>query len=610
MKKLLFMASIASFLALNSVKAQTQLFFDNFESYTAELGLVSQSGLPWATWSGGLSDDATVTGAFAYNGNNSVRVNTDKDIILNLGDKTTGRYQVSFHKRVAAGSMGYFNLLNEFAGANSIWAIQVYFNSDGTGSVDANGANAATFNYTLDQWMYINIIVDVDDDYATLYIDGNEIISWIFSKGASGDEDLPKLDALNLYGHSEGVVPGLYYIDDVSFNEMVSFSPPTDLVATLTGDDIELTWNAPGLTPDSYRIIANNNIIASGITVTNYTHANPYPNTYSYTVRAHYDSLGYSPSSNIAVETRPGGSERNFVVLERATGTWCNACPGAAMAVSQMEGENLKVANIAYHYDDNYETPQSLIRLDYYGIVSFPTVIFDGTYQKSGGSQTENQYPVYKPIFDEKIEIPSIYELDMEIEQISQNSYKATVNVIENLAYFSGTLKMYGVLTESNILVNWHGQTKVDFVCREIFPGTDGINLDFSTNDSLTIDIDFDIETTWVKNNCQFIVFIQVNETKEILQAAKIKMSTIVDIEEYNIESSLIIRPNPASEFISVYAKDINTISILNLTGQTVLEKNVSGSESHINIEHLTKGIYLVRVIGSDGIATRKLVVM
>jgi thiol-disulfide isomerase/thioredoxin len=588
--------------------AQTVVFSDDFESYTSGNLLVSTSSHPeWMTWTQpyGAAEDVVVSTTQASQGNNSINVQLNKDIVLHLGDKTTGRYQIMFDIFPNASQDAYFNLLNDFNGNNSVWAFQVYFLANGTGTVDADGAGTASFAYTNGAWNSVNIIVDVDDDFATFYLNGVEIVSWVFSKGALGGGTMQKLDAVNFFGHTNNN----YFVDDVIVYEQPSFTGPLNLLATLHGNDVDLTWDAPaGPVPDSYVIIANNSVIATGVAGTSYTHLNPYPGDYTYTVKAHYDGLGYSQKSNDADITIAGGVERNFVLIEKGTGTWCVYCPGAAMGLEQLSNEGHDVAVIAYHSGDSYETPDAASRLSYYAISSFPSVVFDGGNLMAGGNATQSLYPSYRPVYDEKITIPSLHSIDLQVEQTGVGTFAATIDVEQHSDYYSGDFKLFGVVTESSIMENWQNQTHLDFVFRSIYPSAAGQTVNFSSSTTYNTTINFTINSGWVKDNCEFIVFLQYPSTKGIMQTAKVDMSTIISVEDYQ-QTQIVIRPNPASDFVSVYANDMKAVHILSLTGQKVFSQTVTGNETHIDIQHIPSGIYLIQTETEGTVKTSKLVI-
>jgi len=265
--------------------------------------------------------------------------------------------------KVPTGKIGYFNVLQDFASSNSLWGMELYFNVNGTGTVNAGGENAGEFVYTQGSWVPISLMIDVDDDFATIYIDNSEVVSWVWSTGSQGSNTLHKLDAINFYGPTTGGTAETYF-DDIEFIEQVDLAGPTNLVATVTGSDINLTWDAPTSgAPDNYSIVRNGVVINSTTTATSFSDVNLYPNTYVYEVKAHTIGLGYSPSSNTAEGIIAGGLERTKVLFEIATGTWCQYCPGAAKGADDMESNGHDVAIIEYHQGDEYETSTTLDRI-------------------------------------------------------------------------------------------------------------------------------------------------------------------------------------------------------------------------------------------------------
>ncbi len=148
MKKLYTLTLVLLF-SISLGYAQTTLFSDTFETYTAGSKLVQQApGTDWTTWSNapGGSEDPVVSTTQANGGTKSVKIAQNNDLVLKLNDKVTGRYQVKMFAYVPAAKIGYFNLLQDFAASTSIWGMEVYFNADGTGDVNAGGEGAASFH--------------------------------------------------------------------------------------------------------------------------------------------------------------------------------------------------------------------------------------------------------------------------------------------------------------------------------------------------------------------------------------------------------------------------------------------------------------------------------
>jgi hypothetical protein len=583
--------------------AQTTLFTDNFESYTAGSKLVQQApGTDWTTWSNapGGSEDPIVSDAQANGGTKSVKIAPNNDLVLKLNDKTTGRYQIKMFAYVPTGKIGYFNVLQDFASSNSQWGMEVYFNVNGTGDVNAGGELSGSFTYVQATWIPISVLVDLDDDFATLYINNSEVVSWIWSTGAQGSGNLLKLDAVNFYGPTSGGTAECYF-DDIEFIEQVDLVGPENLVASVSGSDISLTWDAPTSgTPDNYSIIRNGVVINSNATTTSYTDVNLYPNTYVYEVKAHYIGMGYSPSSNPAEGTIDGGLERTKVLFEIATGTWCQYCPGAAKGADDMVENGHDVAIIEYHGGDNYENTASLDRISYYNITGYPTTRVDGVLEMVGGNATTSLYPSYLNMYNDRIDVPSIHFLERNIEHVSGNTYRATVTIEQASNYFPSDLILHTALTESHIPDLWlSGMTEVNFVCREMFPSSAGTPLDFSASNTLTFTFDFST-TGYVFENLEFVAFVQHNPSKEIVQSVShLMLYTGLEKDE---KLALTAYPNPTLDYINLQVNSDKQISymITDVLGKIMVPMTKAVAETtRIDVSSWNSGVYIIKT--NDG---------
>lgn len=148
MKKLLLFSGIL--FAFFAMQAQTILIQDNFDSYTVgdKLGVVNTA---FSTWSAapGTAEDGTISNEQAASPSNSLKVAPGNDIILPLGNLTTGVYVIEFDYYVpSTGAGAYFNVLHSFAGSSSQWALECYFRNDGTGYLMAGTALAGDLPIT------------------------------------------------------------------------------------------------------------------------------------------------------------------------------------------------------------------------------------------------------------------------------------------------------------------------------------------------------------------------------------------------------------------------------------------------------------------------------
>jgi hypothetical protein len=610
MKKL-YTSTLMLLLCISYSYAQTTLFTDNFETYTAGSKLVQQApGTDWTTWSNapGGAEDPIVTDAQANGGTKSVKIAPNNDLVLNLNDKTSGRYQIKMFAKVPSGKIGYFNVLQDFASSNSIWGMELYFNVNGTGTVHAGGENAGEFLYTQGTWVPISLMIDVDDDFATLYVNNSEVVSWIWSTGSQGSNTLHKLDAINFYGPASGGTAETYF-DDIEFIEQVDLVGPTNLAATVTGSDINLTWDAPSSgTPDNYSIVRNGVVINSTTTGTCYSDAGLYPNTYTYEVKAHYIGLGYSPSSNSAGGTIEGGLERTKVLYEIATGTWCQYCPGAAKGADDLVANGHDVAIIEYHSGDEYENGASTDRISYYGITGFPTTEADGILEMVGGNATTSLYPAYLSMYNQRITVPSIHFLDKKIEHVSGDMYRATITIEQFNNYFPSDLVLHTALTESHIPDNWlSGMTEVNFVCRDMFPNAMGTPLDFTPSNTLTFTFDFSV-AGYVFENLEFIAFVQHGPSREVVQSIS-HMMLFTGLKE-DQKLALTAYPNPTTDYINLQSNSQKPISymVTDIMGKVMVPMTTVAAElTKIDVSHWDAGVYIIKT--NDGFS-RKITVL
>ncbi len=220
MKKFLLFASVL-FIWATQLNAQV-IIDENFDSYTVGNGAALEAGAPWTTWSAapGGTEDPLISSTQSVSPSNSVYVGaTTNDFIVHFSDLTTGVYDISFQLFVETGKMGYYNVLNNFAGGSSTWAMESFIRSSGYLSWTAGGVeDSITFDF--DTWTAIGFHVDLDNDTAIMSVAGADVMGWKFSSGSAGTGTTLKLDAMNFYGAGEGAVLPGYYVDDFVFENV------------------------------------------------------------------------------------------------------------------------------------------------------------------------------------------------------------------------------------------------------------------------------------------------------------------------------------------------------------------------------------------------------
>ena len=107
-------------------------------------------------------------------------------------------------------------------------------------------------------------------------------------------------------------------------------------------------------------------------------------------------------------------------------------------------------------------------------------------------------------------------------------------------------------------------------------------------------------------NGSTFPLDITLSSTAQLL--CNISVAT-----ELNSNDLFSIYPNPATDHLSINFKEISlnaTIQLVDLIGQTVFEKNISGqSELEINLSSVADGIYAVKYFDGTKLQSCKLIV-
>lgn len=252
MKKLLLFSGIL--VAVLALQAQTIVFQQNFDSYNVgdKIAAVNSSFTTWSAAPGG-SEDGTISNEFAASPSNSLKIVAGNDVVFPIANFTTGEYVIEFDYYVpSSGTGAYFNVLHNFAGTTSEWALECYFYNNGTGYLMVGGSTAdqISFTYPSNQFFHVYIKVDLTEDEAKLEINDNQVHTWPFHYTPTATTGLTQLGGVNFYSAAPpNLSTGTYYIDnfklrmdDVAVQENVNtftiYPNPVTSVLNIKGNDI------------------------------------------------------------------------------------------------------------------------------------------------------------------------------------------------------------------------------------------------------------------------------------------------------------------------------------------------------------------------------------
>ena len=190
------------------------IFCDDFEAYDPDLKLGPQSA-HWTTRSGmeGGDEDGIVSTEQASTAPNALKIaganpgGGPQNVVLELGNRDTGRYDLRWRMYVPGGKKAYFNLLDTVPPGAGAGALHLIFDAANTGELrlTAAGPPVATFAYPNGQWFDVRQLFDLDHRLVTLFVNGKFIHKRSFEN---------RLGGANFFGPDD---QHLYYVDDVVF---------------------------------------------------------------------------------------------------------------------------------------------------------------------------------------------------------------------------------------------------------------------------------------------------------------------------------------------------------------------------------------------------------
>ncbi len=293
------------------------------------------------------------------------------------------------------------------------------------------------------------------------------------------------------------------------------------------------------------------------------------------------------------------------ILIEHFTNTRCSICASKNPAFYSTLANYPQVLHIAFHpsapyslcYFSQQNKTENDARTNYYGIFgSTPKVVLNG---KNLGSPSPL---INNTTLDTALGQTSPIEVSATEELIGTDSVRVKVVVKTTGATLLSTVKLFAGVAENPINYNaWNGETVHHDVFRKALTDATGNLFALPVlNDSSVFEFIYAIGNGWSVNNIYTLAFVQRDDTKEILNAAKSHRvaapSSIEDIE--NEMFSLF--PNPSSATLSLTKFKFNNAqiySVFDIAGRKVIESKLEQNE--IDITALSNGIYFLRLNNS-----------
>ena len=224
----LYKSLLLAVLMLSCGMVSAQNLFYDFENCNVGDKVAATLGEPWTTWdyAPGSATDAVVTDEISL-GTRAIKIDNGNDLVLKLGDKTTGDYRIEFDMYIPEGKESYFNILHEFAGSNnSVWAQQMWLQSQQYGNHFYPGGTYDPFDVPYNEWLHIVIDVNLDHVWSCMVkINDELILVWNYaisysSSSGSGYTNSPCLSAMDFFPSCADPNGNGFFVDNISITKV------------------------------------------------------------------------------------------------------------------------------------------------------------------------------------------------------------------------------------------------------------------------------------------------------------------------------------------------------------------------------------------------------
>ena len=563
--------------------ASAQMFSYDFEQLNVGDPVAATIGDPWTTWNNapGSAEDGLIADEQAV-GNRSLKIDSGNDVVLKLGDKTTGAYRLSFDMFVPEGKEAYFNVLHEFAGSNSSVLFNMWLNSESNGNL-INGMSMSYINivFPLNEWNTIIVEYYVDDALTCIKIN-DEIVCL----GMSFKTDHP-LAAIDFWPCSNNPDRNGFYIDNVIYEEIEG---PFALNLTYSPNEINANLKQDTIDNTSYSFSINNdgNTMARVCSWVDYGIGEDGGEP----VTLHYDTAPYDTYGNY--------NNNPYIEI------------GIEYSDDDLIDFNMigrKITGMQYYVPAMFETGGSgpiVFRL--YKYIGFGNSLdTELLVEKEVGSFDYSDW--LNVNFDEAVPLKGHGILATVGFQQVNNGYPISIDagpasIRGNLVRLNGGNWSSINIGNNNIRLMCEGQPLIAGWVNDSYESWGDI---FYIGDDKDYPITFNTNGLELGNYHALLHLEVTNDDLELTIPLNLTVSVDDVVDVLSNEHS--VYPNPTSSIVKIEAENIQNISIYNMLGEMVFESSTSGNEFEYDFSNNESGVYLVRIETEQGVVTKRVTV-
>ena len=579
MKKIL-LSLMLMFAATSFMFAQTVVFSDNFDSYTAGSQL-AQTSSAWTTWSlaPGTAEDGVISSAQSASAPNSLFISGSNDQVYLFGNYTTGHYTLTFNYYVpSSGNGGYFNIQHAF---KTQWALECYFTNSGSGTLTVGGSDY-TFTCPNNAWFPIEFDVDMDNNSASLTINNVAVHTWPFSYQSGNTNGTNQLAGINFYAGAPDNASGTYYVDDFVVTEVSAAQVGQFAV---NAENLVFSMNPDATASQSFTMSNPGTGGTEFYTVTTYDIPNPNPASTGvtdlhYYLEDPYTAIGFNGDAadlDLAIGFPSSALQQHIGKTLNEIYVFLNTdIPTAKVRIYGMNNSLLHPGPGEVLYEQTF-TPDS----GWNHITLTTPYLIDGSDLWLGVwfVQPSGVYPIY---------------LDGAFANDYSAWYKRGSTWYNRFSNFDYNLCLGGKI-DGTPITPW---LSVD-------PASGSINAGANVTETVTVNTNG--MTVGEAKTAKLHCYSSDLENGEVIVPVTLTI-TDVSVDEHN-QIEVKIYPNPATNFVQVTSDQIQRVEVYNMMGQLVFEQFYNDSYVTIPTSGMAPGTYAVKVTATSGTVTKQVIV-
>ena len=422
--------------------------------------------------------------------------------------------------------------------------------------------------------------------------------------------------------------------------------PPTNLTATAIGNSIQVTWD-PAEPADSYNVYRSGQLIAEGLTVTNYTDTDLEPGAYSYRVTTYYQGVMSPKSSAIAATILaplsvtasanptviPFGGQASLTAtvpngFNNCTFAWTPAetvsNPSAATTTA-MPAETTTYT-VTVTYEGESVTGQTTVQ-----VVTAPAGL-NVALTPGSDNQVELTWDAatlvnYYKVYDNNILVQSnVTENHCLVSNLANGNHcfkvsavyegiespmteESCIDIFICVPPQDFTATYYWEDNQFGTLLVWTKDQSVNMSLNRyyIYRGTDPDHMEviaYQVNVPYNYHYQYLDEEVGI-GNYYYQIAANYGDDNECL-------SEIISVEVTAVEeaaNNCKIYPNPVTDQLNIEADGMRSVSLINSLGQMVLQATVEGETATLDLSPFEKGMYLLLIQGEQRVIRKKIMI-